>query len=290
MHHINWLIFSTMLFSLGISEPIWANPAMVGITDTEVENYVTFLSKSKKAPKDISSFNSPLLNRSLVSLILLQKAARIGGFTKPILVEGAPNSSRNLNLTKSGKFLAIGYDIWKEAAENYSENLYISDPIIDEGQFEKGIYGLKSNSNLFAINSLKDLQECCSILENPSWVVDHKTISEMKIKKVADSFTHESMMKMIDAGRADFVLFEFGQGQNMSLHQYGVTLEAVPGYKVAMRSSRHFVVSKKHPDGKEFFAALQRGIKILKQQNTFYDAFTEVGFFNSRTKEWKFIN
>jgi len=257
----------------------------------EIENNENILSQSNRAERELTSFNSPLLNKILVSFILLQKAAYPGGFKNQIKVEGIPNSARNIFSIHSGIFIALGYNIWKEAAEKYSEDLFISSPVILTGTFEKGIYGLKSNTALFNIQSLQDLKQCCSIIENSHWQVDHKTISEMNISGILITINHESMVKIVNAGRADFALLEFGGAAAvLSITKYSITLNAVPGFKVALRSSRHYAVSKKHPQRKEFFDALQKGIELLNQHNTFTSALKEIGFINSRVKDWEVIN
>lgn len=128
------------------------------------------------------------------------------------------------------------------------------------------------------------------MIENPAWKIDHITISEMHISNISQTVTYESMFNMVAYGRADFALFEFGFDEDMSLTRNGFTLHIVPGFKVSMLSSRHYVVSKTHPDGEEFFTALQKGIEILKSQNSFKIAFTEVGFLNQKVEDWKIIN
>jgi len=57
-----------------------------------------------------------------------------------------------------------------------------------------------------------------------------------------------------------------------------------------LNDSRHFVVSKKHPKGKETFIALQKGLTILRQRGTITKAFQDSGFFNQQVKNWPIIN
>lgn len=267
-----------------------AESLVVGIPEGEIINYNDFLKERGKEAREIVSFDSPLLSRSLVSLLLLQRAAYLGGYTARITVEEVPNSARNFALTRSGRFVALGFDVWREAAEKYSDYLYISDPILDSGAFEKGIYGLLSNSELFRAKSLEDLRRCCTILENFHWVVDKKTIREMELPNIVSTMTFQSMIKMLKAGRADFGLFEFGSGPDMSITSFDVTLHAVPGVKVVLRSTRHYAISKKHPEGERFFQAVQKGIANLREQKVFDSAFREIKFINSRVEDWKVLN
>ena len=62
------------------------------------------------------------------------------------------------------------------------------------------------------------------------------------------------------------------------------------GIKVALPGSRHWPVSKKHPQGGEIFTGLEKGITILEQKNIIQRAYEECGFFHEGVKSWKLLN
>lgn len=63
---------------------------IIGIPNAELPQYEVFIAEKGQAPKDISSFNSPRANRTIASVVLMQKAAYLGGFKKDVLVVGGP--------------------------------------------------------------------------------------------------------------------------------------------------------------------------------------------------------
>jgi hypothetical protein len=66
-------------------------------------------------------------------------------------------------------------------------------------------------------------------------------------------------------------------------------IQAIEGYKIALQDSRHFVVSKKHPLGKQTFDALQKGLKQLRQSGYIERAYRECGFLNPSVDTWQEI-
>jgi hypothetical protein len=64
----------------------------------------------------------------------------------------------------------------------------------------------------------------------------------------------------------------------------------IPGIKAALPGSRHWPVSKKHPQGEEIFNALVRGIEALEKQNIIQRAYEECGFFHPEINSWALLN
>ena len=59
---------------------------------------------------------------------------------------------------------------------------------------------------------------------------------------------------------------------------HSLEVKAVPGIALTFNDSRHFVVSKNHPDGRAAFDALQKGLSILASKNRIKQAYIEAGF------------
>lgn len=93
---------------------------------------------------------------------------------------------------------------------------------------------------------------------------------------------------MLEGNRADFGLY------NSSIIDKADTLlpdslGIVEGLTIGMNSSRHFMVSKIHPDGEKIFHAIEKGIIILHQKGTIQKALRESGVLNKKALGWKKI-
>jgi hypothetical protein len=63
-----------------------------------------------------------------------------------------------------------------------------------------------------------------------------------------------------------------------------IHLVPVEGIAVVLKDSRHFVISKLHPEGAEAFQAINKGLKILREKGTISKAYEQAGFFIDKTK------
>jgi hypothetical protein len=98
------------------------------------------------------------------------------------------------------------------------------------------------------------------------------------------------MPRIVKANRADFTLAPFQETKDLSLKSESIKLMPIKNVKVALRGSRHYLVSKRYNESKNLFKALQKGITILKEKGIFKKAYREFGFINEKTKNWKVIN
>jgi hypothetical protein len=60
--------------------------------------------------------------------------------------------------------------------------------------------------------------------------------------------------------------------------------------KMFLPDTRHFVVSKRHPEGKAVFQALNKGLEILRINGTIEKALKQSGFINEKVTDWQTIN
>ena len=98
------------------------------------------------------------------------------------------------------------------------------------------------------------------------------------------------MAKVVSLGWVDAMLAPFNSSSPFEYKENKYHIVAIDGIKVSLNDSRHFLVSKKHPRGKETFEALQKGLKILKDKNAFTKAYKDIGFINSEVNHWKVLN
>jgi hypothetical protein len=164
------------------------------------------------------------------------------------------------------------------------DSLYVSEPLMFVGDFEKGIYTLAENKDLLNVRSLKQLQGFKAISNN-QFLVDWQMLSQLGI----DTYSHPNwdlVFKMLEAKRGDFILAEFSPEPDMNITTAGVKLIPVQNIKINFNDSRHVFVNKSQDNSAMIFAALQSGLKTLNQQGTIKKAYQSLGFYNEKITGW----
>ncbi len=235
---------------------------------------------------DIKSFKNGNASRPVVDLVLELQALQAGGLdfdfelVRDLTYELAKQS------VIDGRADIAGETIWdSEIAENAGAWFH-TDPILQSGDFVKGIYVLPANEKLLKLTSRSDLQTSTGTVVS-SWALDVKTLESLSPKAVHKVPTPELGYVAIKRGEADFILDEFSSQPDLRVQRGGVTLVPVPGYTVAILGSRSWVVSKRAPDAEAVLKALSAGAKILRDDGTIRRAYTESGFFNPKVASWK---
>ena len=226
------------------------------------------------------------VNRPTIDLILQLQALKAGGLEFDFELVPTPNYERaKLEVIQGGADLAAE-TIWDDEIADSAGALLKSDVILQNGEFEKGIYTLPTNAKLLAISTLEELRQYVGVTVG-SWALDVKTVEAMKLKGVEKAAKIENVFLMIDKQRADFTLGEFSGNADLSVESSGVKLVPVPNCKVAIAGSRSWVVSKKSPHADALLAALQKGVKSLCAAGRIERALKESGFLNPKVATWK---
>jgi hypothetical protein len=95
---------------------------------------------------------------------------------------------------------------------------------------------------------------------------------------------------MIEAGRADITLAPFQQNEGMMVDISGIKLVPIKGIKIAFAGSRHWPVSRKHPQGQAFYDAMERGLTYMETHGIIQQAYLECGFFHPDVVNWTVLN
>ncbi len=225
--------------------------------------------------------------RDVVEVVIIQQALALGGLQLPIRFIVASSHARIIKQVHSGTAVMAGNSIWLSLLDN-RDLLYVSDPIIENGQFEAGLYTITENKQSLSARSIEDVRKLTAV-SSKAWIVDWQTLNAMEMGSLINTVKWSSMVKMVAKGRADFLLAPFQPSSDMSFTPEGVHLVPVPEIKIGLQGSRHFAVSKRNASGKRVIEALNRGIKKLKEQGLVDKAYTDSGFFNNKVKEWKKI-
>lgn len=235
----------------------------------------------------ITNYGASGARRDVIELLLLHQALALGGrHMKPVL-QSVDSYKRILQMLGTGSALLSGTTVWREDLNLHRDSYWITEPVISRGMFEVGVY-VPPESPLLGLQELPLNQ--LSAVSSRNWPVDWRTLNNMGLKKVEDGEKWYSMVKMVMAGRADFLLAPFQPSDDMSLNVKGLTLLPVPGVKVRLEGSRHFVVSKDHPLGAQVFAELEVGRKKLIARGDIQRAYKESGTFHQAVEGWTLLN
>lgn len=243
-----------------------------------------FLARSKlQAP---GSYASPLLDSGgLVEQVLFRRAIALGGLDAQFTNFRVSNSARARESIRDGSAVGGGFAAWHSYCLENSADLFESEAIIPDGRFEKGLYTSAEKLGQLKVKASRDLQHL-RVASTRTWVVDWATLEQLKFARVLDVPTMEEQFKLVQTGWADVVLHDFANTPDMSVEVNGIRLYPVPGVKVALVGSRHFLVSRKHPAGAQVFESLQKGLKIMQKTGEIERAFTESGFYNMTARNW----
>lgn len=258
----------------------------LGVPDDVLADYKLFI--AGRDPLTITNYGGPHSRRDVVEVILIQQALALGGLSASIHFNATPTYIRLGAELTEGTIAASGTSFWHYDAEKHQRFYHISSPVITKDQFEAGLYANPANKRAMEAKTLDKLRKLSATC-NKNWVPDWRALKSLGLHP-NHTQKFKTMVAMVYHQRADFLLAPFQQTENMLLHVDGMTLAPIPGIKVILRNGRHFVVSKAYPRNEMIFAALQKGLAIMKKRGILEKAYTQSGFFNPKVKNWTLIN
>lgn len=286
-----WLLLLCLVLSGVIVAPAWAKETVtITVVEGDYDNYRAFLTEFGGGLHSVESIPHGYFDRATMDIFLLVNALRAGGLEGDLDFRLVGNVKRLTEDLYTGAAVVGGHQLGRGNNEVYKNDLYMSSAVIRPGDFQKGIYCLPSNSRALRIRDRRDLRLAGPAIIGIHWKADFKALKEMGVEDIVQSPTFPLMIRMLDAGRASWIPLEFSGKEDLSKVIYGVRLVPVPGVKFVLDESRHFFVSRAHPDGERVFAALQKGLALLRENGTIRRALTAAGFFNSGTASWTSLN
>lgn len=194
-------------------------------------------------------------------------------------------SLRNRRLLETGLLLASVDTFWLAEAEQHSDYLLISEPMILNGEYTAGVYTASTNTKMLAVKNLQELQQF-SAVSSKNWTADWDALESLKLIKLVDETSWTSQISLVKRGFIDFMLAPL----NVKFMIQEWELVAVPEIAIALKDSRHFVFSKHHPLGEKALEAANKGIKLMRQNGTIYKAYSDAQFFYREDFNLRIIN
>ena len=269
------------------TQALLAKTLIVAIPKDVLADYQKFVGKQDVL--QIVDFSGDNARRDVVEVVLLQQALRLGGNTDKIEFKTIDSYARILRELESGQVLIAANSIWLADLKPLGGGIHISQAVVENGASEAMLYTLPTNAHALKAKTLGDVRQLRAI-SNQAWTADWLTLSSLKLPYLQSASTWVSMVQMVSFGRADYLLGPFPKTADLSMQAEGVRFVAIPQVKVRLMGSRHFVVSRRHPDGAGVFTAINAGLSHLKAKHVIEKAYTESGFQNPNFKDWHFLN
>ncbi|RZQ53240.1 hypothetical protein C1E23_09930 [Pseudoalteromonas phenolica] len=282
-----FLVLSLLFSSLGFAKP----PMVIDIIQSEnfTHRYQNFL--NGRSVQEVNDFHATTKGShiEIVEMILLQQALILGGIDKPIVFNPKPS----VNILEysdliSGDSLILARSVWHEDILDYRGSLYVSEPLVKFGEYEAGLYVAKRNLHLHNIQ--KNQLDNLTVVANPRWKVDWRALHNTELNIVSFIGPWETMLEMVETNVVDTMLVNFSVSETLELNFENRLYVPINNLKVFLPDSRHFVVSKRHPEGKVVFEALNKGLAILRENGTIEKALKQSGFINEKVTDWQTIN
>lgn len=260
------------------------NIVTVSAGESDVKLYEEILNGLE--PYEFNNFKHPKMDRGIADFFLMSRALHLGGYKHRFKFIDSPNYARSLFQVTHGASMLMNQSVWLE--DTTKRDLYISEVVIENGWFQKGIYVLPGRVDLLNSTSVDELKEYQTI-SSSNWVKDWKEIKALGLKTFNISMDTQ-MFKMLKSGRVDYLFLYFSKRENLVSNLPGYDVVPVEGMKLVLYGTRHFIISKKHTDSQKIALAMEKGIKLLKQKGMIKKAMIDSGFINPQVESWKAIN
>ncbi|MEQ2352868.1 hypothetical protein [Pseudoalteromonas piscicida] len=274
-------------FVLSFAGVLNASEALnVFIRDDVLADYQRFI--GERDVTKITDFSGQYLRRDVVDMVIAQQALQKGGFDKAFIFTPGFVSFRESNLLEKGEQLLHFDSYWKADLENKGRLLFISEPVIQKGQYFAGIYHGIDNQKVKQLKEEQGLTQLTSV-SNPKWQTDWQTLESLPLKQLYAEPDWMSQARMVSKGWVDFMLMPLMPKLDNRFVLEDVELIANEHLVVLLNDSRHFAVSRLHPEGERAFAALQKGLAILREQGRITSAYQQAGLIPD-LKKYQVVN
>lgn len=213
---------------------------VIFIRDDVYDDYSRFLNGRK--PIEVKDFSGAYIRRDVVDMIIAQQALSLGGFTKPFRYHKGNVNYRNTKLLEDGQLLLSFDSVWSVDAKQ-----------------------------------LADFKQLTAV-STPRWQTDWQTLSDLPLKELLREDEWLGQVRTVSMQWVDFMMMPLMPSLNNRYSLENIELVAVPNLVLQLNDSRHFIISKSHPDGKAAFAAIQKGLSQLRKTGAIEKAYREAGF------------
>ncbi|WP_432736056.1 hypothetical protein [Maridesulfovibrio sp. FT414] len=296
--------FKTILNRLMILIPVLIvlNPALgraenritisVATLPSAIKKFNSLPEAARNTPLSLSNIAPEINSGCSVSLMIIKNAMKLSGIDVDFKFIQVPNSRREIDEVAKGNAV-IGSNLFNEkdiSIHDYNAKVYLTTAIAQSGEFHKGIYCLPENRKMHDVKTLEDLKKAGTALIGLHWNNDYRVLSGMGITRIERGQNMDNMFRMIKAGRADWIPLGFQNHPGMTIKHAGISLVPVKGIKISLIESRHFIISRRHPQGEQIYQALEKGMEAMRNDGIMQKLMHQGGYTCPEVETWKDLN
>jgi hypothetical protein len=270
-----------------------ASPVTVTANQAIINSYNDILAHFGGDPLKVTAdLPAGRYDRTAIELVIIVRALIQGGMDRPVAFVKTSNARRAVEEVLCGNALVTGQQLDTSVLNSRQniEDLYLSDPVTPAGEFHKLFYCLPENKKVLSAHSVEELNRAGRGIIGTVWDNDRRVLTDMGVTNVIQAPTFPCLIKMILAGRADWIPMEASNQPGLERIMEGHRFIPVPGVRFSLIESRHFMVSRRHPDGEAVFNALQAGLRELRRQGFIRAMLDATGFRETDRLGWKTLN
>ncbi len=278
-----------------LAAPVWAMTKIVipvAATSDMIEEYNALSHRTQLEPFNKDYELAGLDTCCITGLIIIKNALALRGIDAQFRFLEVPNIRREADEVAKGN-AAIGSHLFNDdttGLPRHYTKMYLKTSIAQNISFDKGIYCLPNNKKILSARTSAELKQRGKALIGLHWDKDYTILTQMGITPIERAPSTESMFKMLQAGRADWIPLEFSTAPDKSITHAGVRLVPVPGIKISLSGERHFILSKRHPHGKLIYREIEEGMKIMRRQGLMQKILGQEDLSCKDINSWRTLN
>lgn len=267
----------------GLLETFLSDYALAGVEESpdpitaKGDSAITYFVAQSKA------IGQPAQVRAMGELYILAQAMRLGGLEPRIEYVWVPNYARALALMESGRADVIAQTVWR--ADGNPVTMRLSEAVVPEGRFTKGLYTAEARLASYNIKSAQDLRQF-TIVSNPRFKSDWAAVQAMPFKAIQDANSIDAMQSLVLLRNVDFMLGEWSVDPDLRVRTPQGVLAPVKGVKVSLPGSRHYAFSAQRPNHLDLVLATNRGLALMQRRKLVERFFTEMGTYRKEVERW----
>ena len=215
---------------------------------------------------------------------MMQSAQELSLVLKP----ETANLKRAFLLTQTGRTATFVETYSLADISDKRDDFYITQPVLAAGEYPVGLY--TSIDNTRALASKFDQLSLLNATSHPNWRTDWSILESLKFQHIHPVNSMHEALTLVTKQSTDVLLFAFQSSDDFSFTHMGEKIVPITGMKVFFPESRHYLVSKKHPDGEAIFTALESGLSKMRERGDIKKIYHRFGVMDSRVADWEVIN
>ena len=200
---------------------------------------------------------------------------------------GYPVALRAVNAVAEGEADLTGFGVW--SGESNKVGIIRTMPLLEFGEFNKGLFVTPKTLQTLNIATRKtqavDFDKMIAV-SNRNWSYDWGML-KCGMGDVLHVDHYEQMFHMLQRERADVLPLAFGKEFGVGRREFGVELVPIPGYKLVIPDSSHYLISSKLSFGFSLAKTLNNRLVEMREDGSLLKHYESVGAVSPAAKDWK---